>query len=135
VSAILNKISDLLKARYWRAVIIGVTTPPSDSWKIYLMTLANPAAIAISLSIIVFEPDPHHWRVYLSWGLLAIFVLMIPLTVIMVHSHYNREKIDLAGIESKYNQIPNLDREFKLILAAVLVGPPIVLNIIKYFEV
>ena len=117
---------DFVKARYWRAVIIGATTTEDNSWRVFVIVAVNVLAIILFVSIATMEPDRTHWRVYASWGIVVLSILVLPLNVISTQSYIRRHQIDLNQIEPKFRKVPDLGKEIRIGLLAVLVGPPII---------
>jgi len=122
-------ISDFIKSRYWRAVIIGATTTPDNSWRVFLLVFVNLFLIPVFIFNAVLEPDPNHWRAYAAWGITMLLFLFLPLNIISIHSYYNRKNINLDDIDPKFRKNPDLGKEFSIGMAAVIMGPPI----IRYF--
>lgn len=131
----MNFLSDFIKSRYWRAVIVGVTTPSDDSWRIIISAAVHFLAIALMLSIALLEPNPHHWRVYLAWVLVVFMVLLLPLTVTIIISHFNRSKIDLENIDPKFRKVPDLRKDAGIAAAGALILTPIAKYILQLFGV
>lgn len=131
----MNSVNDFLKARYWRAVIIGATTTPDNSWRIFLIIAVNVLAVILFSGIAISETDSSHWRFYAAWGIALLSIIVLPLNIISALSYWKRHSIDLQDIDPKFRKIPDFGKEFRIAVIVVLVGPPIVRYVFGLFGV
>ena len=130
---ILSRMWQGLKVIHKRAVVMGVTMPRNERWKVYIAALSGPALIAIVLANNALDPDPEHWRVYLGWGIVGACLFFTPFILVMLYSHHRRDRIDPALIDPEYRQAFDLHRNFKIGMIAAFTAPPLIRLILRLF--